>query len=144
MSDTNTNTPPAPTPRTRRRLPAYVQSLLFLLCGLIIGSGMTLLLIRGAVHRMLAEPELLPARILQRLDAQLDLDDPQRAAVEAILRERLAAFQSIRQRVKPEIQAELNRLRDEVSAALTPEQQAKWQTRFDALRARWQPAEPGE
>jgi hypothetical protein len=136
MSDTNTDT--APTRPTRRRIPAYVQSFLFLLCGLIIGSGLTLILVRGAAHRLIAEPELLPGRLLQRLDRQLDLDDTQRAAIEPILQARLAAFQAIRQRVKPEFQAELNALRNDVNAVLTPDQQVKWQTRFDTLRERWQ------
>ena len=142
MSDSESTPIPAAPPR--RRIPVYVQSLLFLLCGLIIGSGATLLLIRGAVHRMIAEPELLPARMLQRMDAQLDLDDTQRTAIEGILAERMNAFQAIRQRVRPEIQAELDALRDEVSAVLSPEQQERWETRFDALRERWRPGEANE
>lgn len=136
MSDPNPIT--TPTSGTRRRIPAYVQSLLFLLCGLIIGSGLTLILVRGAAHRLIAEPELLPGRLLQRLDRQLDLDDTQRASIEAILQARLAAFQAIRRRVKPEFQAELDGLRNDVNAVLTPEQQEAWQTRFDTIRERWQ------
>lgn len=137
MSDTdNLSKPPS-----RRRIPVYVQSLLFLLFGLIIGSGLTIVVIRGAVHRMIAEPDLLPARVLQRLDSQLALDDAQRAAIDGIFSKRLAAFRDIRERVRPEIQAEIDGLRNDVSAVLNPDQRAKWEQRFDTLRARWQPGD---
>jgi len=128
-----------PTAPPRRRIPVYVQSFLFLLCGLVIGSGATVLLIRGAVQRMVEHPDLLPERVLQRMDSQLDLDDGQRAAIEAIVAERVAAFRAIRARVRPEIQAEFDSLREEVSEVLTPEQRKEWEARFDAIRARWQP-----
>ncbi len=127
-----------PTSPPRRRIPVYIQGALFLLCGLIIGSGLTVVTIRGAVQRMVAHPELLPARILQRMDSQLDLDDTQRAAIEGILQERLAAFKAIRARVQPEIQAEFDSLRNEVGEVLNPEQRELWQSRFDAIRKRWQ------
>lgn len=137
MSETETEPISATTPR--RRIPVYVQSFLFLLCGLIIGSGLTAVFIRGALQQMVQNPELLPERILQRMDLSLDLDDEQRAAVEEIVERHMAGFREIRQRVRPEIQAELDALRSEVSAELTPEQREEWEARFDALRARWQP-----
>jgi hypothetical protein len=137
MSETQT----FPSPPARRRIPVYVQSLLYLLCGLIIGAGGAVLVIRGAVHRMVAEPELLPARMLQRMESQLDLDETQRAAIEGIVAKRIAAFRAIRDRMRPEIQSEIDGLRNDVSAVLNPDQRETWETRFDAIRARWQPAE---
>ncbi len=127
------------TKKPRRRIPVYAQSFLFLLCGIVLGSGATLLLVRGAVHRMVAEPDLLSARVLQRMESQLALDEEQQAAIEGIFAERVAAFRAIRARVRPDVQSELDQLREEVSAVLTPEQREQWQSRFDSIRERWQP-----
>ena len=133
MSDVET------TPVPRRRFPAYVTGILFLVCGLIIGSGSTLLLIQTAVHKMIAQPEILPARILDRMEYRLSLKPEQRTAIEQIVEKRMAAFEAIRRRVSPEIQTELDRLRNEVSDVLDPEQKAQWELQFDKIRQRWQP-----
>lgn len=137
MSETEPTSVTAP----RRRLPAYVQSFLFLLCGIIIGSGVTVLFLRGALNRLVQDPDLLPERMIQRMDRSLGLEEEQRAAIEAIVEARMGGLREIRARVRPEVQMELDALRNEVSAVLTPEQRAQWEARFDSLRERWQPGE---
>ncbi|MBX3179366.1 MAG: hypothetical protein KF886_18575 [Candidatus Hydrogenedentes bacterium] len=129
---------PAPAGRPRWRMPGYVKNLLFLLCGLIIGSLVTAVYLRNAAQRAIADPALLSERAVQRLERQLDLDEAQRAAIRQAFRDRLAGFRAIRERVRPEIQAELDALRADVETHLRPDQREQWRARFDAIRQRWQ------
>lgn len=128
---------PAPAVHARWRMPGYVKNLLFLLCGLIIGSLVTAVYLRNAAQRAIADPALLSERAVQRLERQLDLDESQRAAIRQAFRDRLAGFRAIRERVRPEIQAELDALRADVETHLRPEQREQWRARFDAIRQRW-------
>ena len=56
-----------------------------------------------------------------------------------ILRQRQAAIHDLQVQMRPRVDAELDRLRDEVAGVLDEPQAKKWQRRFDVLRARWEP-----
>lgn len=111
-----------------------------LACGMLIGAGLTLHLLRSNILSLLQEPERLPGIVAGRLDRALDLSETQRVEVEGILNAHLHTLDGIRRENAPRVEAEIDAIRDEVAAALTPEQAAQWRARFETLRHRWRPA----
>jgi hypothetical protein len=138
----------APTPNRRASRRRWLWVLLFasivFASGAVTGTGLTLLVIRDRVLHAIHHPETAPERITQRLRRVLDLDDTQAARIEQILRSRQENLQEIRQRVQPEVMAELRRVEDEVAQVLRPEQREIWEARVRQLRETWVPALPEE
>jgi hypothetical protein len=113
--------------------------LVILVSGIVIGSVGTLVTIKRGMMRAVQHPEQIPERTARRLAARYDLSDEQQAQVQAILRERLQRMAQIRRRLRPHIDAELDRLREDMAEVLTDEQQAQWREDFDRLREAIQP-----
>ncbi len=131
--------PAALPPRRRRRWPAVLLALVLLLAGGVIGSGLTLLVAVRQVRERIVHPELFPPRATARLKSKLDLSDQQAEQVLEILTARQANIQALRREVQPNVEAELDAVRDEVSAVLNAEQAATWQHWLDDKRAFWLP-----
>ena len=124
-------------PRPPRRRRFWVLWLAIFLSGALIGTGVTLATLRHVVLSTVQHPERLPRRIASWLRGPLHLSIEQQQAVEAVFRERQHAIWAIRRQAQPGVEAELNRLREEVAAVLNAEQASKWAERFNRLRARW-------
>ena len=133
--------PGIPTPRKRDTglLPPYIEAALFLLCGMIIGGGATVLLMDRSVQRMVSEPDRLQVNLLERMEARLNLSDAQREDAAEIVEKHFEALENIRTEVQPEIKLTLDTLRDEVSAILNDSQRQIWESRFEEVRKKWQP-----
>lgn len=133
--------PPAPTglQKDKGLLPPYVEAALFLLCGMIIGGGATTLLLDRSLQQTIARPEQLQTRLLDRMDGRLALTDQQRTQAEAIIDKHFAELAAIQQEVQPQIKDVLDTLRNELSAVLNDEQRIAWESRFEAIRAKWRP-----
>ena len=136
-------TVPSCSPRPRARRTARWRRLLLyaviLFCGVVIGVGLTLGVLRSRVLKMIHHPEQQSERVARRIDGLLDLSPEQDVKVRAILDERMAGFRDIRQQVLPRVRTELDRLQEEVAAVLDEEQRATWNERFDHLRDTWLP-----
>lgn len=130
---------PASAGKTRGGLPPLVESGLFLLCGLIIGAGMTAFLMDNSMHEFLTNPGQLPDRLLHRMEQRLDLTDAQRREAERIIALHFETLDGLRREVQPEIQATLDALRDDVSRILDPDQRGTWEENFERIRQKWQP-----
>ena len=65
--------------------------------------------------------------VSERMAKHLNLSDEQQDKVCLILQESLDKMQAIRVRVKPEVDAELDRADREIRAVLTDEQAQKWE-----------------
>jgi hypothetical protein len=125
---------PVNPPRPRRRmLLMIVLGAVILACGMAIGSGATILWIRHQMHRMRGEPDRMPVELASRIQAKLALSPDQATGVEQILRKNLEAVQRIHQETFPRVQAEVDKMRAEVSALLTPQQAEKWNSDFDEI-----------
>ncbi len=120
-------------------MPPYIEAALFLLCGMIIGGGATVLLLDRSVQRMVAEPDRLQDTLLERMQARLDLSESQRVDATEIVEKHFETLESIRNTVQPEVRRTMDTLRDEVSAILSDSQRVIWETRFEELREKWQP-----
>jgi len=124
------------TPQRRRRLRAVALGLVILVCGFVLGAGVTVVGIKKMVHAI-HTPGEAPKRITDRMRCRLGLSDDQASKVQAILTERQKALLAIFHDVQPRIQEELKRTKEEVSAVLDPEQAEKWREKFDHMQRRW-------
>ncbi len=130
---------PAQRKRDPGLMPPYIEAALFLLCGMIIGGGATVLLLDRSVQRMVAEPGRLQVSLLDRMQAQLDLSESQRVGAAEIVEKHFKTLESIRNTVQPEVRRTMDTLRDEVSAILNDSQRLIWEARFEELREKWEP-----
>jgi hypothetical protein len=119
-----------------------ILALVIFFGGMAVGSAATVAI---AVHRIrygLRHPEEAPARIAAVLTRRLDLSEDQREKVTELIAERQKHLQAIRRRDQPEVEAELQGLRQDIDGVLTPDQQAKWHDMFDDAIAFWLPPPP--
>ena len=129
---------PRPLPRSSRsRTRAVVLGLLILLCGMVIGSGLTLKILWDRVLYASEHPGQAPRRITERLQKRLDLTDAQAQAVRAVSTRRYMALESIRREIRPQVEAEFETLRAEVEAVLDEEQGRRWNEMYRAMQERW-------
>jgi len=131
-----------PPRRGRRTWLMILMCGVILVCGIAIGSGVTLWVLQHRGLRAFRHPEKTPEAIMERLRSKLDLTDEQARRVEEILREHQKSLHAIRREVHPRFMAEFDKLRNEVSEVLTPEQAKKWVVHFESRRPRWLLAPP--
>jgi hypothetical protein len=123
-------------PRKRRRWRTVALGLIILLCGALLGSGATIIVVKhffDVVHT----PGAAAKRITAQMRRKLDLSDEQTAKVRAILLKRESALRAIFAEMQPRLEEQLQRAREEVAAVLDPEQARDWQRRFDRMEERW-------
>ena len=137
MSEETTNAPTATKRRRRPRLRMVLFSLALVLCGMIIGSGLTAHFIWSHVHDAFSNPEKVSERITHHLTRRLELTEEQSAQVGAIVTTRHQNLYNIREDTAPLIHDELEAMGDEIEAILTPEQSEEWLEMRDHLRDRW-------
>ena len=146
MTERNTEISPSnlqlPVPRKRRFWRALLLGMVILLCGMLIGAGVTVIVLQKFVLYAIHHPEEVPNRVAERLRNKLSLSDEQAKKVKAILTERQKAFLVLRRMARPKVERELERLREEVAAVLDENQARKWRKRFDRLRRQWMPPPP--
>jgi cell division protein FtsB len=132
---------PEPPPRRRRWLSLLLAVVIFV-AGLVCGAGFTVIVVVKRIQNAIHNPQIAATQISAAIDRRLDLNDSQREQVERIVARRQQNLVAIRRQVQPEVEAELNELRDEVAGVLDESQQQEWQTLFDRFRSRWLPKLP--
>lgn len=132
--------PIAPLPARPKRWRIVLLGIAILMLGALIGSGVTVIVIKKMVLHAISHPEKASARIANRIQRKLDLSAEQAAQVRSIIAERQKALQAIRREVQPRVEKELNGLRDDVAALLEPDKARRWRERFDRLKRSWVPA----
>lgn len=136
---------PSEIPIASKRRCSWLRLVLYLVIfasGCVVGAGVTVIVVRNGALFAVHHPEEMPSRIAARMARALSLDDEQTREVECILRERQSALQDIRREFQPQVENELDRLEEQVSAVLNDQQRENWRDRFDYLRRTWVPAPP--
>jgi Spy/CpxP family protein refolding chaperone len=128
----------------RRRLWNALLALIIFIAGVGVGSGLTYRNVSGHFKKHFQEPSTLADKITHRMKRRLDLTDEQTVQVRKILLENLKEFQSIRAKVRPQLEAQLEKTQNELEAVLTPEQSKKLELRIHELRKFWLPPEKSE
>jgi hypothetical protein len=118
----------------RKRWRSVLLGIVILLCGVVIGAGGAVIVIRHVVLHAIQHPEEAPQRITNRVRRMLDLSEHQAAEVKKILTERQKAIVGLRRQIQPQVEKELEKVKEDVAAVLKPEQAKKWRERFDRLR----------
>ena len=134
MEDERVASPPACRPCRR----SFLLGTVILLCGMGIGSVLTLQFVR--VREASPRPDGRPRaeRIVERLRKDLALTDEQAKQVRAIFDRNIPLFDAIRAKVQPELDAHIEKVHAEVAATLTPGQVTKWDAHLAMMRERWQ------
>jgi Spy/CpxP family protein refolding chaperone len=117
--------------------------IVILICGALIGAGVTAHVFWERFLHAAHSPEDAPARIVERMAGRLDLTDEQVEQIEQIVAERREALLDIRRETQPRVGAEIEGMRLEVAAVLTPEQATRWNERMESLKERWMRRGPG-
>jgi hypothetical protein len=135
----------APVIRPRRRwVWTILLALVIFVSGVLVGGGLTFKAITSGFKRSFQDPAVSAERITHRMKKQLDLTDEQAAQVQRIIFERQKAFQSLRKQVRPQIEAQIEKTRQELTAVLTPEQARKWEKQFRRFMKFWLPPKNGD
>lgn len=132
---------PEPPPRRRRWLTVALALVIFA-AGFVCGIGLTVVVVVNRIQNAIHNPQVAATQIASAIDRRLGLNEEQRQKVEAIVARRQQNLASIRRQVQPQVEAELNELRDEVSAVLDDSQREAWNQLFDRFRNRWLPKLP--
>jgi hypothetical protein len=137
--------PTAPVIRPRRRwVWTILLALVIFVSGVLVGGGLTFKVITSGFKRSFQDPAVSAERITHRMKKQLDLTDKQAVQVHRIFFEQQKAFQSLRKQVRPQLEAQIEKTRQELAAVLTPEQARKWEKRFGRFMKFWLPPKNGD
>lgn len=124
------------------RWKSVALALAIFLSGAVAGAGISIHVARRAARTALEQRVEAPQRLAAHMRRRLDLTAAQEAAVARVLEERRAAWISIREDLRPRIDAELGRLHDDVGAVLDDRQRAAWTRWFERRRGGWLPRRP--
>jgi len=136
-------TAPVIQPR-RRRGWTILLALVIFISVVLVGGGLTFKVITSGFKRSFQTPALSAERITHRMKKQLNLTGEQAVQVHRIILEQQKAFQSLRKQVRPQLEAQIHKTRQELAAVLTPEQARKWEKRFDRFMKFWLPPKNGD
>jgi hypothetical protein len=130
-----------PSPRAKKssNVKQIILGIIILLCGFLIGSGMTILIARRMVVNAIKHPEGIPQRITNRIKRNLDLSDAQAETVQQIISRHLRDLYQIRRETQPRVRQNLEQLKEEVADVLNKKQEQKWRERFESLERLFPP-----
>jgi len=120
-------------------LPPYVEAALFLLCGMIIGGGVTVLLMNRSMQQMVTQPSQLQNTMLSRMESRLELTESQKKDATAIIEKHFESLETIRRETQPRVKRTMDAMRNELAGILDENQRKIWEERFDAIRGNWVP-----
>ena len=129
------NPAPLPPPAASKLRPV-IFGVVLLMCGVAIGSGATILLVRSEANRAMRDPNWMTQRAAARLEKDLNLTANQAAQVREIFqahRERVHAFRSQHGDRARQMFRELQR---DIEEVLTPGQAEKFRARLQRARER--------
>jgi BMFP domain-containing protein YqiC len=107
-----------------------------LLCGAVIGSALTVIAVNRAIDNRRNNPDAMPARVAEKLTAELGLEPAQSEKVQAIIERHHEKLREIRSTFWRTTQTELRAMEEEILAALTVEQREQFEARWKELMKR--------
>jgi len=99
--------------------------------GLIAGVVVTRAVVRRVVQQAILHPERVQAVIERRLTRQLRLDPGQQMKLDGILTDTHGQLKDLRNQYLPQFVLVLSNTDEQITAILTPEQQARFQALLD-------------
>ena len=121
----------------RRWLRQAFLGFVILICGALIGSGLTLRFLWGTIITNIHEPEKMTKRIVGRIDRRLHLNDKQIEKVEEIVSRKIKTIRALRLEIQPRVEAELKGMQIEIKDLLVTKQIPQWDKEVERFRKRW-------
>ena len=128
---------------TKPVLKPVLFSILTLVSGIIIGSGVTLMFKKKPVPPY---PENISVRMIEHLIRELQLSPEQQELLSPIVKQHMKAMDDIRQEARPKIAEEIKQMNGEIMAILDDGQKQVWndkikrmQDNFSRMRQRRRP-----
>lgn len=110
-------------------------SILILVSGIIIGSGMTLIISEKLENKLTPKTwEHMSNRMIQHMIRELRLSPEQRDQIKPIIQKHMKAMDVIRRDVYPKISEELEQMNEGIMAVLDERQQQIWQDKSRRMR----------
>lgn len=132
MKETGVN-PPSRAPK-KRRWKFALLGLVILLCGMIIGAGITFHAGNVMMFHALSPDGETADRITKRIARKLDLTEEQRSRVSKIVAQRVSAYKGVLIEAYPRIKEQVELLHDEVAPLLTEDQKVKWEKHYKGMQ----------
>ncbi|MCE5187323.1 MAG: periplasmic heavy metal sensor [Planctomycetaceae bacterium] len=109
-------------------------SLLILLSGILIGAGLTFIIMQRQVPKPPPGPEYFSERWMRHLAGELQLTEEQKQKLEPIIQEHFKVMEKIRAEARPKIAAEIEQMNQAISTILTEPQKKIWEERQQRMR----------
>jgi len=138
VSETKPSNPSSGTKRLSHRrkqiYPQIIVGMIILFCGIVIGSGATLLRLKDRVIMHGPRPPLVA--IVEDIRARYDLTQEQTEQAEDVLGKRRETMSVLFEEFREKIEAEFQELSMEMKDILSPEQYERWEHDFTTRRGR--------
>lgn len=118
---------------------AILLGLIILACGAVMGSAITYRIMANHRWDMPGPPDRMPEQIVAHLRHELGLNDEQTNAISEIFSKSYQKMESLRVKVQPEFEAEMDAVHAAVAAVLNPEQKKLWNERIQRMREHFPP-----
>jgi hypothetical protein len=110
-------------------------SMLILVSGIIIGSGVTLMTAEQFRKKPVPPgPEYMSGRMIERITRELHLSPEQQEQLDPIVKQHMQAIDKIREAVRPQIADELKQMNDEIMAVLDEGQKQIWTDKIQRMQ----------
>ena len=114
-------------------------SILILVSGIFIGSGITLIISKQIKPKNPPGPEYISKRFLDHMIRELQLSDQQQAQIKPIVQKHMKAMETIRNDARPKISDELQQMNEDILAVLGEPQKQLWQDRIHRMQKHFSP-----
>ena len=114
-------------------------STLILVSGIVIGSGLTLIVTSNSDNpkSLPPAPEYMSARMLERIVRELKLSPEQHEQIQPIVQQRTEAMELIREIARPQISSEIKLMNEEIIAILDEGQKQLWKKTSKEMQERF-------
>ena len=122
-----------------KRLRGFLGVFLIFFFGVIVGAALTGGTIWKEMHDVIeGGPDAVVAKIADRLEKEMKLDDAQKKMLDQIVTETRIELRGIRAEAQPRVRETLAKAEGKVRAVLAAEQQKKFDEIIVKTRAKWE------
>ena len=104
---------------------------LIFICGIVIGTGMTLIIERSIIKRSIENPQRAKLMLVHRFARQYNLTREQKESIAMIIADEASKLAEIRSKVAPDVELVLDEAKQRISAELNESQRVKFENNFN-------------
>lgn len=123
--------------RKRRWIKAVLFVLLFVVAGVVIGVGGTLMFIKGKMHRVPPKREAIVASILEKMREQITVTSDEESRLTEMLEGYMDEMDEVRKGSFQRVKAIFRRMDEDIKTVLGPERFSVWFEYKEKKMERW-------